>query len=214
MAVANGRGVRVEIGMTESAPITITGVTAAKPPVVTTGTTHGLAAKSLAYVVSVANQPELEGQAIRFSAAAGTSLTLEDLDLTSSAAGGAGSLVPVATWGVYSEATDYNKSGGEGNPQDVTTLVDKIQQQINGTLSAETVGFTARQSTISSAVLQRIRETAKNQGYLVVRITLHDGNVRFFRGQPSLPTEALSQQSTGQATLSFTVKGFWCEGAV
>lgn len=212
MTYAVGRGVRVEIGSVEGSAKTVTAVTAAKPPVATS-TAHALAAKSLGYFSVATGMAPLEGQAVRFSAVTTNDLTIEDIDATSYGTFTAGTIIPITTFITLSEATDYQKGGGEGNPIDTTVLLDSIQQQVNGQLSAETVSFTARTPTISSAALQKIRETAKSQGYLVFRITLADGNVRFFRGQPSLPAESVSQGGVGQTTFSSTVKGFWCEGA-
>lgn len=212
MTYAIGRGVRVEIGTTEGAAKTVTAVTAAKPPVATS-TAHGLAAKSLGYFSAATGMPQLEGQAVRFSAVTTNDLTIEDLDATSYGTFTAGTIVPITAWTTVSSVTDINKSGGEGNPLDTTVVLDTVGQQVNGTLSAEAVTFTARTETISSAAMQKIRETAKNQGYLVFRITLADNNVRFFRGQVSLPTEQVGVGAVGQTTFGATVKGFWCEGA-
>jgi hypothetical protein len=212
MTYAIGRGVRVEIGTTEGAPKTVTAVTAAKPPVATS-TAHGLALKSLGYFSVATGMPALEGQACRLSAQTTNDFTLEDLDATSYGTFTAGSFVPVTAWTTLVEATSYNKAGGDPNPQDVSVLLDQIQQNVNGLLSAETVNFSARTPTISSVGLQRIREVAKTQGYLMFRITLSDGNVRFFRGQPSLPSEGVDQGTPGQTAFSVTLKNYWCEGA-
>jgi hypothetical protein len=212
MTYAIGRGVRVEIGMTEGASKTVTAVTAAKPPVATSAA-HGLLAKSLGYF-SVANgMPRLEGQSVRFSAVTTNDLTLEDLDATTYGTYTGGTLIPIATWGTLGSTTDYNKAGGEANPLDVTVLLDEIQQQENGQLSAETVAFTLRTETISSTAMQKIREVARTNGYLVFRITMKDGNVRHFRGQPSLPNEQVGQGAVGVTNFSVTLKQLFLEGA-
>lgn len=212
MTYAIGRGVRVEIGTTEGAAKTVTAVTAAKPPVATS-TAHGLLAKSLGYFSTATGMPQLEGQAVRLSAVTTNDMTLEDLDATNYGTFAAGAVVPITAWMTVSEVTDYAKGGGEGNPLAVTTILDQIEQLVNGVLSAETVTFSARTPTISGAALQKIRETAKSQGYLVFRITLADGNVRFWRGQCTLPSESVGQGGVGQTQFATTVKGFWCEGA-
>lgn len=212
MGYAIGRGVRVEIGSVEGSPKTVTAVTAAKPPVATS-TAHGLLVKSLGYFATATGMPQLEGQACRFSAVTTNDFTLEDLDATGYGTFTAGSFVPITTWLTVSSVTDVNKSGGDGNPIETQVLLDTVAQQVNGMLSAESVSFTARTETISSAAMQKIRDTAKNQGYLVFRITLADNNVRFFRGQVSLPTEQIGVGAVGQTTFGATVKGFWCEGA-
>lgn len=211
MTYAIGRGVRVEVGV-EGTSKTVTEVTEADPPVATSAA-HGLAARSVGYFSVATGMPQLEGQAVRFSAVDSNTLTIEDLDTTSYGNFTAGTLIPIASWLVLSSATNYNKSGGEGNPQDITVLLDTTEQQLQGQLSAETVALTLRTETIASAALQAVRDAARNQGYLVFRITLPDGNVRIWRGQPSLPTESLDTNGIGQTTFSTTVKGLWLEGA-
>jgi len=213
MTYAIGRGVRVEIGLTEGAPKTVTEVTAAKPPVATS-TAHGLLADSLAYFSSADGMPQLVGQAVRFSGVTANDLTIEDLDTTLYGDFTAGALVPISTYSTLVSATSFNKAGGEANPLDVTVLLDEINQNEAGPLSAETVTFGGRLETIGSTALQKIRETARVAGYLVFRVTLKDGNVRYFRGQPALPTEQLDQGQVGSYSFAVTVKQFVGWGAV
>lgn len=212
MAYAIGRGVRLEIGTTEGVAKTVSAVTAAKPPVATS-TAHGLLAKSVGYFSAAAGMPQLEGQAVRFSAVTTNDLTIEDLDATSYGTFTSGTLVPITAWATLAGATQYNKSGGEGNPQETTVLLDTKAQELQGLLSAEQVQITCRTETIASAALQKVREAAKSQGFLVFRVTLSDGNVRVWRGQPSLPTEDVAVNGIGNTSFSTTVKGFWVEGA-
>lgn len=212
MAYAVGRGVRVDIGTTEGSPITVTAVTAAKPPVATS-TAHGLLTKSLGYFSTATGMPQLEGQACRLSTVAANTFALEDLDASSYGTFTAGSFVPITAWTTLGEALSYAKSGGDANPLDQSVLLDEIQQMLNGLLTAESVAIGARTPTIASTALQKVREAAKTQAYLVFRITLKDGNVRFFRAQPSIPTESLDSGGIGQSGFNCTLKGFWCEGA-
>ena len=212
MTYAIGRGCRVEIGITEAAPKTVTAVTAAKPPVATS-TAHGLTGKSLAYFATATGMPQLEGQAVRLNPVTTNDVTLEDLDATGYGTFTAGSLVPISAYSTLVSSTEYNKAGGDANPLDVTVLLDDISQNVNGPLAAETVTFSGRVETISSTAMQKIREVARSGLYLVFRVTLKDGNVRFFRGQPGIPTEQVTQGAVGSYSFAITVKGFVCEGA-
>lgn len=212
MTYAIGRGVRVEIGITEGAAKVFTGLTLAKPPVATL-TAHALTAKSIGYVSAV-NIPQLVGQALRFNPVTTNDVTLEDLDGTGyGALVGTLTVIPIIAWQTLGNALDYEIGGGAANPLDVSVLLDDIAQQENGLLAAQTVNINVRSETISSAAAQRIREVAKANGYLVFRITLKDGNVRVFRGQPSLPGENLPQGAVGSGSFTVTVKGFVLEGA-
>lgn len=207
-----GRGVRVEIGTTEGAAKTITAMTAAKPPVATS-TAHGLAAKSLGYLQGVGGMVQLEGQAVRLSASTTNDFTLEDLDATGYPTFTAGTIVPITAWQTLGRATSYSIGGGAGNPLDDTVLLDDIVQNVNGYLASQTVSFNLNSETLSSVGMQSLRVAAKQSAYLVFRITLKDGNVRFFRGQPSLPGEDVQKGAIGTGSFSVTVKGFACEGA-
>jgi hypothetical protein len=208
-----GRGVRVEIGMTEGSAKTVSAITKAAPPVATS-TSHGLTAKTLGYMSGVGGMVQLEGQAVRFSAVDTNTLTLEDLDTTSYATFTAGSLIPVATWATLGSTTSYSKGEGAADALDATTLLDDIKQEISGLMAAETVSFNLNAQTISDTALAKVRSVAKASGYLVFRVTFKDGNVRFFRGQPGLPGEEVQKGSIGTGTISVKVQGYVCEGAV
>ena len=212
MTYAIGRGVRVEIGTTEGAPKTVTAVTSAKPPVATS-TAHGLTAKSIGYFSVATGMPQLEGQAVRFSAVTTNDLTLEDLDATGYGTFTAGSLVPITAWSTLTSATGSNKSGGEANPLDISVLLDEINQQVNGPLSAELVTFSGRSETIAAGALQKVRESGRDGSYLVFRVTLKDGNVRYFRGQPAIPTENIQQGQVASYDFAVTVKQLYLQGA-
>ena len=207
-----GRGVRVEIGTTEGSAKTVTEVTAANPPVATS-TAHGLLAKSIAYFGTATGMPQLEGQAVRFSAVTTNDLTLEDLDTSSYGDFTAGTLVPITAWSTLTSSTGSNKSGGDANPLDITVLLDEINQSVQGPLSAELVTFSGRSETIAAGALQKVREAARSSGYLVFRLTLRDGNVRYFRGQPALPTENIQQGQVASYDFAVTVKQLYLQGA-
>lgn len=207
-----GRGVRVEIGTTEGSAKTVTEVTAANPPVATS-TAHGLLVKSIGYFSVATGMPQLEGQAVRFSAVATNDLTLEDLDTSSYGDFTAGTLVPITAWSTLTSSTGSNKSGGDANPLDITVLLDEINQSVQGPLSAELVTFSGRSETIAAGALQKVREAARSSGYLVFRLTLKDGNVRYFRGQPALPTENIQQGQVASYDFAVTVKQLYLQGA-
>jgi hypothetical protein len=212
MTYVIGRGVRVEVGTTEGSAKTVSEVTAADPPVATS-TAHGLTVKSIGYFATATGMPQLEGQAVRFSAVTTNDLTLEDLDTTNYGDFTAGTLVPITAWSTLTSSTGSNKSGGDANPLDITVLLDEINQSVQGPLSAELVTFSGRAETIAAGALQAVREAARSAGYLVFRITLKDGNVRYFRGQPALPTENIQQGQVASYDFAVTVKQLYLQGA-
>jgi hypothetical protein len=206
-----GRGVRVEIGSVEGAPKTVTAVTAANPGVATSSS-HGLAAKSAGYFSTATGMPQLEGQAIRLNPVDTNTFTFENLSTVGYGTFTAGSFIPITTWLTLSNALDYNIGGGEADKLDVSVLLDDIKQEQAGLLQAQTVTFSARSETIYGQAMLKLEEVARAAGYIVMRITLKDGNVRVFRGQPSLPGEQVGQGQVGQGTFSMTLKGFVIQG--
>lgn len=203
-----GRGVKVEIGMTETTPgKAVTAVSKADPAVVTAAA-HGLAAGVVGYFSGVQGMVQLEGQAGRVANPVSGSFDAIGIDsakwpdFTNAAV-----FIPVASWGTYAAATNYAIGGGEGSELDATRLIDDISQVETGLLAAQSVTFGALAEDAPSAVLEKIRKAARNSDYLVVRITLKSGAQRIFRGQPSMPGEDVQKGQLGTGSLSFKVKG-------
>lgn len=207
-----GRGVRVEMGITEGSPKTISAITLASPGVATSAA-HGLTSKSLGYLSGVGGMVQLEGQAVRLNPTNTNDFTMEDIDTSGYAAFTGGTIVPITAWATLGRTTGYDSGGGAGDKLDDTVLLDDIKQEIQGQLGAQTVTMNLNAQTLSDAGMTKLRQVARAAGYAVFRITLKDGNVRFFRGQPSLPGESVQKGAIGTGNFSITVKGFICEGA-
>lgn len=202
-SVPKGRNCRVEIAATYSAAKTVTAVTKAVPPVVSSAT-HGLAEGAIGYFETAAGMDELLGQAISVDATAAGTFNAEGLDTTSFGTFTSGTVIPVATWLTLSSATSYSIPEGAGEEQDATTLLDRIKQSQSGLLAAQNVQL-SKFSNMQLPALAIVRAAALNDGYIMVRITLSNGERRVFRGQPSLPGE---DQSAGGAlaTSGFGIK--------
>lgn len=207
-----GRGVRVEMGLAEGAAKVISAISLASPAVATSAA-HGLASKSLGYLTGMGGMVQLEGQAVRLNPSTAGDFTLEDIDTTSYPAFTAGSIVPITTWATLGRITGYDSGGGAGDKLDDTVLLDDIKKEIQGQLGAQTVTMNLNSQTLSDAGMKELRKVARAAGYAVFRITLKDGNVRFFRGQPSLPGESVQKGAIGTGNFSITIVGFICEGA-
>lgn len=204
-----GRGVRVEIGYTDGAPITITGVTKALPGVASAAA-HGLAAGSVGYFDQIDGMDELDGQAARVSGAGSPSADnfgLENIDTTDFSDWATGVFVPITAWRTLAQATQYNLGGGAPRTEDVGVLLDKVEKLEIVKLAAETVTIDLRSLEVDNAALTKIREVAHAAEEMVFRITLAQGAQRVFRGSPSIPGESLAQGSTGTGQLTVTVKG-------
>lgn len=205
MSVPKGRNCRVEIAATYSAAKTITAVTLAAPPVVTS-TAHGLTEGTIGYFATVSGMDELLGQPVSVDATAANTFNAEGLDSTGFGAFTAGTLIPVATWLTLSSATSYEIPEGAADELDATTLLDRIKQSVAGTMAAQNVQI-SKLSDAQLPALAVVRAAALNDGYIVVRITLNNGERRVFRGQPGLPGESLGLNALATSGFGVKVKG-------
>lgn len=204
--IAKGRKVKVEIGSTEGAAKTVTAVTLANPGVVSS-TAHALANGSVGYFDAVVGMDEIDGQPARVADQTTDAFDAEGVDTTDFSAFTSGQFVPVTAWSTLSQSTEYQLGGGAGTVEDSTVLLDSKDKQEMITQGVESVTINVRALTEDNAAMAKIRSVAKQVGYLVFRITLHDGAQRIFRGQPSLPGENLAVKGLGTGTLTVAVKG-------
>lgn len=211
--LVKGMKVRVEIGLTEGAPKTVTSISLANPGVVAIAA-HGLAAGSAAYFADdIVGMDQIAGQPIRVdlngSPSTGQLLT-EGVDTTEFDEFTSGTLIPITAWSTLSQSTQYQIGGGAAKTEDASTLLDSIEKLETMKLAAETVTIDLLSQTEDNAALAKIRSVAKAGGKLVFRITLRDGAQRLFRGTPSVPGEQLGQGSLGKGQLTVTIKGSVC----
>ncbi len=208
-----GRGIRIEIGTAYASNVTVSAITQDNPGEVT-ATSHAQTAKTVGYLQSVEGMVNLEGQAVRVANVATNTFDLEDINTTNLPAfTGTALFTPVSTFATLGRITSYSIGGGEGEKLDDTVLLDNIKQELQGLLAAQTVTFNLNAATISDSAMTTLRQGARDSTYFVFRITLNDGNVRVFRGQPSMPGEDVQKGAIGTGTFSVTVKGFVIEGA-
>jgi len=207
MANVKGRGVKVEIAATYSAPKTVTAVTLANPGVATSAA-HGLANDAVGYWSSVVGMVQLEDQATRVKNQSTNNFDLQGLNTTNYSAFTSGTFTPVATWSTLSEATSYDIGGGASDKLDVTTLLDVVKKEEMGLLPVQSVTMNVIAQDSPSAAMQLIEAAVQAQSKVTVRITLPTGAVRVFRGEPSLPGESVSQGAVGTGSMDFAVKGF------
>lgn len=208
-----GRGIRIEFGTAYATDVVVSAITQADPGAVT-ATAHAQANKTAGFLSSVEGMVNLEGQAIRVAGQTINAFNLEDIVTTNLPAfTGTALFTPVSTWSTLGRITSYSIGGGEGEKLDDTVLLDNIKQELQGLLAAQTVTFNLNALTISDTAMATLRRGARDSTYYVFRITLNDGNVRIFRGQPSMPGEDVQKGAIGTGTFSVTVKGFVIEGA-
>lgn len=213
MTAVIGRGVRVEVAASYSVAKVVSAITLANPGVVTSAA-HSMTDGTVGYLSGISGMVQLEGMACRVNAPAANTFELESLDTTAlSAFTGTCSFTPVATWATLGIATGYNVGGGEAEKLDNTTLLDDIKQELNGLLASQSVSINVNAETFNSAAMALVEAAARNATSIVFRITLKDGSVRVFRGEPSLPGEDVQKGAIGTGSFSVTVKGFVIKAA-
>ena len=207
MSNVKGRGVRVEIAATYGTPITVTAVTLASPGVATSAA-HGQSNDTVGYFSSVGCMVQLEDQAIRIKNKATDTFELQGLNTTNYTAFTSGTFTPVATWATLSESTSYSLGGGASEKLDVTTLIDIVRKEEQGYLPVQSVTTNVIAQDTPSAAQLLLESAVQTQGKVTVRITLANGAVRIFRGEPSTPGEDVQLGAVGTGSLDFAVKGF------
>lgn len=175
------------------------------PPVVTS-TAHALAEGTIGYFDTAAGMDELLGQVVSVDATAANTFNAEGLDSTNFGTFTSGTVIPVATWLTLSTATSYEIPEGAADELDATTLLDRIKQTETGLMAAQNVQI-SKLSDMQLPALAVVRAAALNGGYIVVRITLSNGERRVFRGQPGLPGESQGLGALASSGFGIKVKG-------
>ncbi len=207
MANVKGRGIKVEIAATYGAAKTVTAVTQASTGVATSAT-HGMANDTVGYFSGVTGMVQIENQACRVKNQATNSFDLQGLNTTNYTAYNTGTFTPVATWQTLSEATSYDLGGGASEKLDVTTLIDIVRKEEMGLLPVQSASMNVIAQDTPSAAMLLLEGAVQTQSMVIVRITLGNGAVRIFRGEPSTPGESVGQGAVGTGSLDFAVKGF------
>lgn len=207
MANVRGRNVRVEIAATYASDVTVTAVTLASPGVAT-ATAHGLANDTVGYFYDVVGMAQLEKQACRVKNQATNTFDLQGLNTSGYSAYTSGKFKPVATWSTLSEATSYSIGGGASDKLDVSTLLDIVRKEEQGLLPTQNVSMNVIAQDTPSAAMLLLESAVQTQGLVVVRITLGNGAVRVFTGEPSTPGEDVNVGAVGTGAIDFAAKGF------
>lgn len=206
MSVPKGRNTRVEVAATYAAAKTVSAITNASPGVATS-TAHGLANGTIGYFSGVEGMVELEDQAASVDNTATNAFDVEGLATTSFGTfSGSADFTPVATWLTLSNSTGYTIGGGNADELDATTLLDTSKKTEFGMNAADTVtidGFSDSQLP-ARAIVQAAARAGTD---VVFRFTLSNGERRVFRGQPSLPGEAMSVNQKATGSFNVAVKG-------
>lgn len=214
MTTIRGLNVRVEVATAFGTAKPVTGITKASPAVVTS-TAHALANNTVGFFTIPDGMVQIHQQAGRVKNQTANTFEVQSLNTAgySDFVDSSCLFTPATTWGVLSESIGYSYGGGSINKLDDTCLIHTVAQEINGLLPADTVQIDTRAQTFDSVVMQKIVDAFAAQQSMLFRITLHDGAVRVFYGEPSRPGESVQVGQTGSGQLSIAVKGQVLRGA-
>lgn len=206
MANVKGRGVKVEFAATFAAALALTEITNANPAVATAAA-HTKTANMVGYLQSVVGMEKVEGQAVRIKAPTTNNFELQGLDTTNAGDFTSGNLLTAASWVTLAESTNYSIGGGSAEKLDATRLIDTVKVEEQGLLPTQTVNIGVLAQDTPTAAMQVLQTAVQQGGTVLVRITLPNGAVRIFNGEPSLPGEDVQKGQLGTGQLDFTVKG-------
>lgn len=206
-ATVKGRGVRIELGATYGAPLQISDVTRANPPVATTAAPHGLVDGSAGYFDGMLGMP-IEGQAALLANSTGSTFEVPGLNTSPLSSFAAGYFVPVLTWLALAESTSYTLTQGSREYMDATTVLDRIARRKPANFGPGSLTLNLIAQTTPSAAMRLLESAAQIGTALVVRITHPDGAVRIARGCPSWPGEDVQQGAVGTSAVEFAIDGF------
>lgn len=206
MARIKGREVQVEISKTEGSGKTISAITKAAPPEVSS-TAHGFNNGQIGYFSGMTGMTTLEGQAFSVADKATDAFDAEDLSTVGLPDFSAGSAIPISAWASFGEITNFEVTGGEGIEQDETTLHDVINQVAYAGLSPQVLNFQSLLDLPNNEAMTLLRTAARTQSYVLFRITMKNGARIVARAMPSLPSLSLARSETGTRAFTATVKG-------
>lgn len=198
-----GTNVTVEVENTLATGLAVSAITKANPGVAT-ATGHTLNNGDIVVFDVNAGIVELDGQAVRVSAAATGVFTLEGLDTTDYSTFTSGTAYEVSAWHTMSNAQSLSMPNPTPEKIDITTLIDKVKQQAYGLPEAPDGNITSLYDPELAAV-QEIRTATKANEDRVFRVTWAGGQITIFNALVSGGSGFdISQNQAATATVSFT----------
>lgn len=206
MALITGRNVQVEISKTESTAKTVSAISKAKPPVISS-TAHGLTNGTVGYLTNVTGMVTLEGQAVSVADKDVDTFKAEGLDSTNLPDFSGGSFIPVTAWASFGTLTNFEVTGGEGQEQDASTLHHALDQTMFAGLSPQVLNFQSLLDLPNGEAFQLLRDAARHGTPVVFRVTMPSGARVIARATPSMPGMSLGRGEIGTRSFTAAVVG-------
>lgn len=198
-----GINTRVEVQETLGAAKTISGVTAANPPVFTAAT-HGFTVGDIVRITMTAGMPQMDGMAARITAADTNSFTLGGIDASGWSAGTAGSAEEVTAWDEFDSLLSISIPEGEPTRLPSQTVHDGRARNVLGLAGALSGSMTGKFAPQEAAVVN-VRAASRASESRVFRITFETGDVAVFNADVSGGT-GFDLQGNAIATASYALE--------
>lgn len=166
----------VEISDTLAAGKTITGITAANPPVISC-VGHGFNDGDVVLIDAVVGMTQINKYPVRVDNKTTDSFEAEGLDASGFSAYVSGGTASKPTgWLAFDTLTTFNFPEPQPNPQPVTTIHDTSEREIFGLDSAPSCTADAHAQPLNTTI-QRVRQVAKGKLDAICRAKFQNGNV-------------------------------------
>lgn len=200
-----GRNTRVEVEKTDGADVTISAISKANPAVVTyTGTTTLVDGDIIVISDDTEGMQEVAGQIARVDNVDHGANTFELEGLNSTGFGtlsGTTTFYVISAWSTLAKARTVNATSPTPNKLDSTVLLDTEDQAVFSGNPAADISFEGLSDMLSEAT-GIIETAARANDPLGFRLTLSNGQKRYFRCYVTLPGESLPRGDLATSTFN------------
>jgi len=209
LSVKLPNGILFALATSYAAADTVNAVTNANPAVATTAVAHGIANGSFFEVTS--GWSKLNNRVLRAADVAGTSITYEGIDTSSTqnypAGSGTGSIREITNWTQISQILECTTSGGEMQFVTYSFLEQDFESQLPTQSSAMSIQMTiADDDTLPGYIA--LKSNAETRNLVALRATLPNGSLILFNGYLSFnETPSMSKGQVMGVQASFSLQG-------
>lgn len=172
--------VKMEVQATLGSPVTVSAITAAKPPVAT-ATAHGFSNGDIVVFAITAGMPQMDRQAVRVANKSTDTFECENIDGTTFDAFTSGTVTKVSTFQTYDKSVEVTMPSPAAKRLDTTTLLDEQDQIEYGRPGAVDGKITALFNP-AGAVEDYLAVASRTGADVAFRITWRDGRKTIWNG--------------------------------
>jgi hypothetical protein len=181
MAAIKGQQTALRVSTATASAKTITGITAASPPVVSSAT-HGFTAGQIIVLTGIVGMVELNDRAFVVANPLAGTFELKGVDATTYTAYASGGSATLQTMTEVGSITGIEGFDGEAGEEDATTLRSTAKEFLTGLQDFGNV--TLNLNLVTDTGQARLRALKASASAAAFSITLSDGTVSAFRALP------------------------------